>query len=257
MPRQSLPTRRPSVRPGLVRVARAGHLDAARDDAELGIVQRAKVIDPRIQLQLGDTGREQRPVLLRNVPVGRRGRSRSSRTVSRTCSSMQLGWSTYIFTRLMILPPLLGGHMSPDASGAPGWRGHSAAHAAAQDPARRARRRHLRPVSPPGEGKTYASRQGFFFGLCPQEVIAKKRPQHGAAPPATKGDRRRAAVASRARPPGQMAGAPLGEQVQPTSHPLHHERIWRVSAPGRPCALPHGARVVGALVLPCRFYYTL
>src|SRR3989454_10342029 len=37
------------------------------------IVQRTKVIYPRLQLQLGDTGREQRPVLLGDIPVRRRG----------------------------------------------------------------------------------------------------------------------------------------------------------------------------------------
>src|SRR5215211_5235027 len=35
---------------------------------------------------------------------------------------MQLGWSTYRFTRLMLLPPLLHGHRAPDVRGCCGRR---------------------------------------------------------------------------------------------------------------------------------------
>jgi hypothetical protein len=45
------------------------------------------------------------------------GMSRSRRTVSRTCNSVQLGWSTSMFTRLM-LSVLFGGHIEPDVSDA-------------------------------------------------------------------------------------------------------------------------------------------
>ena len=79
--------------------ARAGHLDAARDDAERCIVQRAEVIQPLTELQLGDAGREQRaPCCSATYPSAAVGWSRSNCTFSCTCSSMQPRRSTSMFT---------------------------------------------------------------------------------------------------------------------------------------------------------------
>ena len=152
--------------------------DAARDDAELGIVQRAKVIQPLITDGEGASSAPCRSATYSFTPMGR---SRSIRTVSRTCSSMQLGWSTYMFTRLVILPPSdLVVTCLPTPAARQARQGVVATvqrlsrHSGL---ARRVRRRHLRPVSSPGKGKTYASRQSFCFGLCLQEVAEKKCPR--------------------------------------------------------------------------------
>ena len=187
-------------------------------------------------------------------------------------------WDTPIFTRLIILPPLLGGHKSLDArgaSGAPGGRGHGAAHAVAPDPARRAPRRPWRLGSTPGEGKTYASQPGCCFGLCHQEVTANKCDPHGAAPPATVGDRHCATVAGRTWQTGPIVRCDVGGRCNQRRTLPTMGGCADAVGPGRPRAAPHvqaalrrassrssGAAVScrGTVALLCsnaEFYYTL